>query len=74
MPNKKSSKKNKLICLCNSVSESVIREAIQKGAKDLGQVFDATNAGVGVCGGSCRPQITEILKDEKKKSTTNHQE
>lgn len=63
----KPAKKEKLICLCNAVSEKEIIEAIRKGAKDLGTIYDKTDAGVGACGGTCRPQLKKLLTDELKK-------
>ena len=54
-------KKPYLVCLCNSISKSEIEKSLDKGAKTLGEIFDTTCAGVGSCGGSCRPQLEEML-------------
>lgn len=50
-----------IICRCNNVSRKVIEEAITNGAKTMNEIYDATNAGVGPCGGSCRKIIKPIL-------------
>lgn len=60
----KNAPKRSLVCLCNSVDEQTIREAIQKGARTLDEIFDFTSAGVGACGGSCRPQLRQLLETE----------
>lgn len=49
------------ICFCNSVTKDVIEKAIREGAITTDQIFDATNAGVGACGGSCRPDLKKML-------------
>ncbi|NUM57580.1 MAG: (2Fe-2S)-binding protein [Bdellovibrionaceae bacterium] len=76
-PKKKTSP---IICKCNDVTEETIKQAIKEGCKDLNELFDKTNAGVGPCGGSCRkttgPWLEYYLKhgtfptqtDDKKKS------
>jgi bacterioferritin-associated ferredoxin len=62
----KNKKPEKLICLCNSISEKTIKEAIRNGAKSLGEIFDTTGAGVGACGGSCRPDIKKCIEEVEK--------
>lgn len=52
-----------IVCRCNIVPREVIEKAIVDGAKTLNEIFDATSAGVGPCGGSCRREI-KILLDE----------
>jgi bacterioferritin-associated ferredoxin len=54
-------KKREIICLCNSVSRDVIEDAIRNGADTLNKIFDATTAGVGPCGGSCRRKLGPML-------------
>lgn len=49
--------KAEIICRCNNVSRKTIEEAIRGGAKTLNEIFDATSAGVGPCGGSCRRKL-----------------
>lgn len=57
----------KIICRCNNVSEETILKAINQGCKTLNEIFDATTAGVGPCGGSCRRVIAPLLESELQK-------
>jgi bacterioferritin-associated ferredoxin len=50
-----------LICLCNEVPRAAIEQAIRGGADTLNKIFDATTAGVGPCGGSCRRKLAPML-------------
>ena len=43
------------------MKQSKIEEAIKSGVKTLDVIFDRTSAGVGSCGGSCRPYIQKML-------------
>ena len=55
--------KNPLVCLCNGIAKETIEKAIrEQGARSLDEIFDLTMAGVGACGGSCRPQLQKILQ------------
>lgn len=54
-------KRPEIICRCNEVSRETIEEAIRNGAKTLNEIFDATTAGVGACGGSCRRKLKPFL-------------
>jgi bacterioferritin-associated ferredoxin len=54
-------KPKKLICLCNEVSQETIEAAILRGCHRMGQIFDATRAGVGACGGSCQPTLKKMI-------------
>lgn len=54
--------KSPIICRCNEVDEKTIQEAIANGCKTLNEIFDATTAGVGPCGGSCRKVIGPLLE------------
>lgn len=62
----RSKQKAEIICRCNNVSRKTIEDAICGGAKTLNEIFDATSAGVGPCGGSCRrklgPHLDHYLK------------
>ncbi len=53
------SKTDKVICNCYSVTESVIKEAIEHGAKTLKDVMEATYAG-SACG-RCKDSIQKII-------------
>ncbi len=51
-----------IVCLCNNVPRDVIENAIANGGCDtLNKIFDATTAGVGPCGGSCRRKLQPML-------------
>lgn len=51
-----------IICFCNNISKEVIAKAIKDGAKTLNEIYDATTAGIGPCGGSCRRKIAPFLE------------
>lgn len=57
-----SHKKSEIICRCNNVSRDTIEKAIKAGARTLNEIFDATSAGVGPCGGTCRRKIGPFLE------------
>lgn len=54
--------KREIVCLCNNVSRDTIEDAIRNGADTLNKIFDATTAGVGPCGGSCRRKLQPLLE------------
>jgi bacterioferritin-associated ferredoxin len=54
--------KQRLICLCNEVSQETVEAAITRGCNSLGKIFDATIAGCGACGGSCQPTLRKMLE------------
>ncbi len=66
-------KKSPIICRCNEVTEETIKKAIENGCDTLNKLFDATSAGVGPCGGSCRrftgPMLDYYLKHKQFPST-----
>lgn len=54
--------RSEIICRCNNVPRDVIEDAIKNGGCDtLNKIFDATTAGVGPCGGSCRRKLKPLL-------------
>ncbi len=55
-------KENEIICRCNSVSRATIESAIKNGCGTLNEIFDATTAGIGPCGGSCRRKLKPLLE------------
>jgi bacterioferritin-associated ferredoxin len=61
IPSRKKTTDFNYICLCNAVTQTRIEDAIRAGATTLDAVFDKTSAGVGGCGGSCRPDIKCLL-------------
>jgi nitrite reductase (NADH) large subunit len=54
------------ICSCNNVDKGTIGAAVAAGCHDVGAIKICTKAGTG-CGG-CMPLVTEILRDEQRKS------
>lgn len=59
MKNRKS--KSPIICRCNNVNRETIEQAIREGCDTMNKIFDATSAGVGPCGGSCRRKLKPFL-------------
>jgi len=57
------------VCWCNMVSKEAIETAIRDGRTDIYEIFDVTNAGVGACGGSCRPFIQNMIDQYLKDGT-----
>lgn len=55
-------KKSEIICRCNNVDRATIEQAIRDGCNTLNKIFDATTAGVGPCGGSCRRKLGPLLE------------
>lgn len=62
-------KKKEIVCFCNNVPRDVIQKAIQGGANTMNKIFDATTAGVGACGGSCRRKLAPLLDHYLKTGT-----
>ena len=54
------------VCSCNNVTKRAICAAISDGVSDLGGIKAATRAGT-TCGG-CVPLVTDLLKDQLRKS------
>ncbi|MCC7403699.1 MAG: (2Fe-2S)-binding protein [Bdellovibrionales bacterium] len=61
--------KSPVVCRCNNVDQNTIEKAISRGCNTLNRVFDATKAGVGACGGSCRIYIAKMLESYEKDGT-----
>ena len=55
-------KRPEIICRCNNISRKTIEEAILDGCDTLNKIFDATTAGVGPCGGTCRRKMGPLLE------------
>ncbi|MCB0361629.1 MAG: (2Fe-2S)-binding protein [Bdellovibrionales bacterium] len=60
-------KNSPIVCRCNNVSQERIEKAIVRGCRDLNRIFDATSAGVGACGGSCRIYLARMLESYLRK-------
>lgn len=54
--------KSEIICRCNNISREAIEQAVREGADTMNKIFDATTAGVGPCGGSCRRKLAPLLE------------
>ncbi|MCB0366446.1 MAG: (2Fe-2S)-binding protein [Bdellovibrionaceae bacterium] len=61
--------KSPIVCRCNNVDQETIEKAITRGCTTLNRVFDATKAGVGACGGSCRIYIARMLESYAQSGT-----
>ena len=54
-----------MVCLCERVSVSQVRELIKKGITDLNQIKAITRAGMGPCGSkTCEVLIKGLLREE----------
>ena len=53
----------KTVCRCNNIKFKTIEKAIREGAHSLSQVAARTTATTGECGGSCTPEVQEMLAD-----------
>ncbi|MEJ5350938.1 MAG: molybdopterin-dependent oxidoreductase [Melioribacteraceae bacterium] len=55
----------KIICSCNSISESILINKIKTGITNIDELCNETGAGISC--GSCRPEIKKILDTQLKK-------
>ena len=53
----------KTVCRCNNIKYRTIERAIREGAHTLTQVATHTTATTGQCGGSCTPDVQEMLAE-----------
>ncbi len=53
----------KTVCLCNNIKYRTIERAIAQGAHTLTQVATRTAATTGHCGGSCTPDVQQMLAE-----------
>jgi NAD(P)H-nitrite reductase large subunit len=53
----------KTVCRCNNIKYRTIERAIREGAHTLTQVAARTTATMGECGGSCTPEVQEMLAE-----------
>ena len=53
----------KTVCRCNNIKYRTIERAIREGAQTLTQVAVRTTATTGHCGGSCTPDVQEMLAE-----------
>lgn len=52
---------DKIVCACNSVTNGMIKEAVEAGAKTLEEVQEKTGAGT-VCG-ACTEDIQHLIDE-----------
>ena len=53
----------KTVCRCNNIKYRTIERAIREGCTTLHQVATRTTATTGHCGGSCTPDVQEMIAD-----------
>ena len=54
----------KTVCRCNNIKYRTIERAIREGARTLTQIAARTTATTGHCGGSCTPDVLQMLESE----------
>src|SRR5438270_902382 len=55
------------VCRCNNIKYRTIERAIRRGACTLTQIAACTTATTGHCGGSCTPDVQEMLDEHAPK-------
>lgn len=58
------------VCRCNHIKYRTIERAIREGCWTLNQVATRTTATTGECGGSCTPDVQEMIADHAPKHAT----
>jgi NAD(P)H-nitrite reductase large subunit len=53
----------KTVCRCNNIKYRTIEKAIREGAHTMTQVATRTTATTGHCGGSCTPDVQQMLDE-----------
>jgi NAD(P)H-nitrite reductase large subunit len=53
----------KTVCRCNNIKYRTIERAIREGSTTLAQVAARTTATTGHCGGSCTPDVLQMLAE-----------
>ena len=51
----------KTVCRCNNIKYRTIERAIRCGASTLSQIAARTTATTGHCGGSCTPDVQDMI-------------
>ena len=59
------------VCFCNGIGCAQISAAIERGAHTLNSIYEATSAGVGPCGGTCRDSIQALISQTLSVSSTH---
>jgi NAD(P)H-nitrite reductase large subunit len=60
----------KTVCRCNNIKYRTIERAIREGAHTLTQVATRTTATLGQCGGSCTPDVQQMITELAPKYAT----
>lgn len=60
----------KTVCRCNNIKYRTIERAIREGAHTLTQVATRTTATLGQCGGTCTPDVQQMIDDLAPKYVT----
>jgi NAD(P)H-nitrite reductase large subunit len=60
----------KTVCRCNNIKYRTIERAIREGAHTMTQIASRTTATLGECGGSCTPDVQQMLDELKPKYAT----
>ena len=60
----------KTVCRCNNIKYRTIERAIREGAHTLNQVASRTTATTGQCGGSCTPEVQQLIAELAPKYAT----
>ena len=60
----------KTVCRCNNIKYRTIERAIREGAHTLTQVASRTTATLGECGGTCTPDVQEMIAELAPKYAT----
>jgi NAD(P)H-nitrite reductase large subunit len=60
----------KTVCRCNNIKYRTIERAIREGAHTMSQIASRTTATLGECGGSCTPDVQQMLDELAPKYAT----
>jgi len=53
----------KTVCRCNNIKYRTIERAIREGCCTLAQIASRTTATTGHCGGSCTPDVLQMIAE-----------
>lgn len=57
------------VCLCNNVTDSEIREAVEGGVRDMATL--SAELGVGTCCGKCKSCAKQVMREAKAEQALN---
>ncbi|HVT45211.1 MAG TPA: (2Fe-2S)-binding protein [Thermoanaerobaculia bacterium] len=55
----------KTVCRCNNIKYKTIAKAICDGARSIAEVAAKTTATTGHCGGSCTPNVAQMIEESE---------